>query len=221
MHTHVNNILSSGYFESLLKTKPIDIKLSDWRNIAYHHSYTIKTNCITCSYGKPVKQFDVTSNDFLTYCHQIIRSGNVFSIARCIFAFDNIHELVSIKGKNNCGILFRKPLLIEQLKISLMSQGFLLDSFVENEKEVVVTLLDLTNNGSIILGELQKRQIHASQLLYKIWCVFKKSLVTVIYCSRDRRKIMCLSVDENICNDINSGKPISDMAKHVKFSKLI
>ena len=175
----INNILSLGYFTSILKTKPIDIKLSDWRNIAYHHSYIIKADCITCSYGKPIKQFKITINEFLNYCHQIIRSSNILNIAHCIYTFDNIDKLANDKGKDNCGIFFRKPLLIEQLKISLMSQGYVLDSFIEDKNEVIVTLLDLENNGDINHKELQKRQIHASQFLYNIWCVFKKKLVTV------------------------------------------
>lgn len=217
----INNVLSCGYFENLLKTKPIDIKLSDWRNIAYHHGYLIHENRLTCSYGKPVKQFNITFDEFLTYCHQIIKFGNVFNIARCIFAFDNIDELISIKDTEKTDILFRKPLLVEQLKISFMGQGFHLDSFMENEKEVTMILIDLINNKQIDPEELMRREIHASQLLYNIWCVFKKSLVQIIYCDCDGKRIMHISVDGDICHNVDLGTPISYMAKHVKWMKLV
>lgn len=38
---NIQNILAQGKFQGMLLTDPINIKLSDWRNIAYHHTYRI------------------------------------------------------------------------------------------------------------------------------------------------------------------------------------
>lgn len=37
----VNNILDKGLFHSILRIESYDMKISDWRNIAYHHTYSL------------------------------------------------------------------------------------------------------------------------------------------------------------------------------------
>lgn len=49
----INNILSIGMFDSILKVEPYGMKLSDWRNISYHHTYSINEDgTVLCKYGK-------------------------------------------------------------------------------------------------------------------------------------------------------------------------
>lgn len=48
----INNILDQNLLNNEFITLPLQIKLSDWRNIAYHHSFSVSGNKIKCSYGK-------------------------------------------------------------------------------------------------------------------------------------------------------------------------
>lgn len=39
--------------QSVLRIEPCGMKLSDWRNIAYHHTYALRDDGnIDCTYGK-------------------------------------------------------------------------------------------------------------------------------------------------------------------------
>ena len=71
----VNNILDQGYFVDILKIH--NLKLSDWRNIAKHHSYIIQGNNITCIYGKDKKSFIITYEELLNDTYKITRSSIV------------------------------------------------------------------------------------------------------------------------------------------------
>lgn len=217
----ITNLIDGGGFEQILKTYPNCLKLSDWRNIAYHHTYHIEDDMIICTYGKSREKIILCKKEFKSYLHQIIRSCNIINVARCIFAFDNLDKLISIKPKMPFPkITFRKPMLIEQLRISLMSQGFKLGDFQETESSIVVALWDQTNDGTIDTLQLQKREIHSSPLLYNIWCVFTKGLVKVIYCKKDGTQFIEYTVTGDICEQIHKGQPISDMIKHVSANLL-
>lgn len=49
----INNILDKDLLQSVLRIEPCGMKLSDWRNIAYHHTYALGDDGnIDCTYGK-------------------------------------------------------------------------------------------------------------------------------------------------------------------------
>ena len=47
----INNILDKDLLQSVLRIEPCGMKLSDWRNIAYHHTYALRDDGnIDCTY---------------------------------------------------------------------------------------------------------------------------------------------------------------------------
>ena len=125
---NIQNILAKEKFRSMLLTYPLNIKLSDWRNIAYHHTYRIiDKNTIVCTYGKKQQTFSISFDELLQYAHQIVMASNILNIARCIFVFDydkkiadyrSVHPLTSVR--------FRQAILEENLRTSMMSMEFYL-----------------------------------------------------------------------------------------------
>lgn len=80
----INNILNQNLLNNELIIFPLQIKLSDWRNIAYHHSFLVSGDKLKCSFGKKItKEIELTMKEFECYVHQIIRTCNIFTIARC------------------------------------------------------------------------------------------------------------------------------------------
>jgi hypothetical protein len=218
----LSNLLDFDGLDRILKTFPNGLKLSDWRNIAYHHTYRIEEDMIICTYGKAKTTLTLSKGEFEQCLHQIIRSCNIINIARCIFSFDNLNAFMASRAEISLpNIAFRKPMLIEQLRISFMSQGFKLNEYQEAEVSIVAHLWDLTNDGTIGASQLQMRTIHSSQLLYNIWCVFKKEIVKVIYCTKDGAQIVEYTVAGNICDKIHKGEPLSYMVKHVAVNSLL
>ena len=78
----INNVITKGILQPVLVTEPSGMKLSDWRNIAYPHTYSIdNTGSIKCTYGKENKNVIVLSMQELeNYAHKIIRSANALYI---------------------------------------------------------------------------------------------------------------------------------------------
>ena len=70
---NIGNILAQEKFQGLLRTSPIDIKLSDWRNIAYHHTYRIiDKDTIVCTYGKQQHTFSIGFDELMQYTYQVL-----------------------------------------------------------------------------------------------------------------------------------------------------
>lgn len=81
----IQSILDKGCFENILKTLPNNIKLSDWRNIAYHHTYEIQEKKIKCFYGKKDNDFEISLDELYKYSSKVIKSCNTIDISRRIF----------------------------------------------------------------------------------------------------------------------------------------
>lgn len=73
----INNILDQGLLHSVLRVEPCGLKLSDWRNIACHHTYFLDDNgYINCTYGKGnLKSVKVSMEELQGYLHKIMRSA--------------------------------------------------------------------------------------------------------------------------------------------------
>ena len=214
----INNILVQGYFNDILKTIPISIKLSDWRNISYHHTYSIEQGKIVCTYGRLKNTFEISYDELKKYTHQIVRASNILNVARCIFVFDNLDSIHLHLNINKDSVELRKPLLLNQLKISLSSQGFQLEHYDESENSISIVLYDLRNSGKLGSSEERERKIQSSQFLYNFWCVFQAISISIIYCNNKGIRLLCSSVQGEICRCIQDGqKELSYLAQHVDY----
>jgi len=217
----ISNILDQGYFNEILKTVPISIKLSDWRNISYHHTYSIEQEKIVCTYGKQEEKFELSFEELGKYTHQIIRASNILNIARCIFVYDNLNSINLYLKDKQLPIEFRKPLRVNQLKISLLSQGFQMEQYDERESSISIILYDLRNDGTLSISEENKRKIHSSQFLYHFWCIFQKNNISVIYCDKKGVRLFSSFVHGEICQCIQEGREnLSYLAQHVEFKPI-
>ncbi|WNS41576.1 hypothetical protein [Paenibacillus sp. MMS20-IR301] len=214
----ISNVLDKIQFTNLLKTNPLSLKLSDWRNIAYHHSYEIEGDKVICGYGKNNVKFELTLDELKSYVHQVVRTSNVFNIARCIFVFDNLDSISLLKQPTLQPIEFRKPMLINQFRISLMSQGFNLLQFQEEDDSVTVVVNDLMNDGALDPKDQQQREIHSSQFLYNVWCISSKEILSVIYLTKNGEKKLKSTIAGDVCRTITND--ISYLAHHVQFEDL-
>lgn len=196
----INNILDKGLFCSILKTKPYDMKLSDWRNIAYHHTYSLDDNkMVKCTYGKQKQNsISMTMKELEQCAHNIIRLCNVLYIARSIFIFDYIDDMPKIESLENTSL--RQSILCEQFNIGLLSQEFILEEVLLNEKKIEINIRDLAINE-----DKMSRIIHCSQLLLNTWNVWKRDVVCINYIDCFGKKICKVSVDGETCKAIYEG----------------
>ena len=197
----INNIITKGILQPVLVTDPCGMKLSDWRNIAYHHTYTIDSNgSIKCTYGRENKNTIVLSMQELeNYAHKIIRSANALYIGRCIFLFDYIDNMPQNSALGT--VYFRQNLYCEQFKIGLLSQEFMLGNVKLSEEKIEIDIHDLSTNE-----DLKSRIIHCAQLLLNTWHIWNRQKVSINYFAKNGEKVCCVYVEGEICKDIFEGK---------------
>lgn len=177
----IHNILSKHVLTDLLVTS--SAKLSDWRNIAYHHTYQIDDNDqITCIYANGGSSFTLTEQELLHHLHNIVRASNVLNIARCLFAFDFIDEIGRIKRcRKDNPVRFNRSMLANNLKTSMLSQGFQLREFHEQPDSIICDIIDLRNNGTLSDAEISLRISSCTSYLFQVWYMYKKSHIQIDY----------------------------------------
>ncbi len=197
----INNVITKGILQPVLVTEPSGMKLSDWRNIAYHHTYSIdNTGGIKCTYGKENNNVIVLSMQELEkYVHKIIRSANALYIGRCIFLFDYIDSMPQNSAIET--VNFRQNLCCEQFKIGLLSQEFMLGNVELSGEKIEIDIHDLSLDE-----EVGGRIIHCAQLLLNTWFTWKREEVSINYFAKSGERVCCVSVEGEICKEILEGK---------------
>lgn len=197
----INNILDKRMLQAILRIEPCGMKLSDWRNIAYHHTYALDDNGnINCTYGKGnLNNIKMSMQELESYLHKIIRASNVLNIARCIFIFDFIDDIPKDRSLEEAS--FRQAIKREQFRISLLSQEFEFGDVFFDENKVEINMYDLNLNE-----ERKGRIVHCSQLLFNAWIIWKRKLICINYFANNGRKICCVYVDGETCEAIFEGK---------------
>lgn len=197
----INNILDKGMLQSVLLVGPCDMKLSDWRNIACHHTYSLDSNGdINCTYGKGnSNQIKISMQELEEYLHKLIRSSNILNISRSIFLFDFIDDIpIEAQSEN---VSLRQSIIVEQFRISLLSQEFQLGKITLDDNKVELDFHDLSLNCN-----QKNRIIHCSQLLLNTWNIWERNQIYINYFDNINKKICCVYVDGEVCKDIYEGK---------------
>lgn len=217
----VQSILDKKYFENILKTLPNDIKLSDWRNIAYHHTYEIQNETIKCNYGKRGNSFEISFDELRKYAAKVIKSCNIIDIARRIFIFDN-NDMFADMDKNLITVHDRDVMKIGQLRTSFLGQGFKLVDIKLNDECEEAIIVDLETGVVSTKDDKLKRRIHCTQFLYNIWMEFPAKRISIVYCEDNEVELFRFSVEGAICEDVSKGiLEFSQMVKYVKIERLL
>jgi hypothetical protein len=178
----VNNILEQGYFVDILKIH--DLKISDWRNIAKHHSYKIQGNDITCIYGKDKKSFRITYEELLDDTYKITRSSNILNIARCIFVYDNFTAISLLPRKGGRTIEFREKIVIKQITTTLALHGFIIRNFKRKDRILDLEIIDQQQNTAES-EFIQLREECYCKILKDSWPVLDVDRINIKYFDRE------------------------------------
>lgn len=218
----VQNLLDAHRFESILKTEPHKLKLSDWRNIAYHHSYQIlQSEEIQCTYGKNTNILKISIDELKSYTYQIIRSSNILSIAHMIFVFDHIEAIEKYSeehGSDYSNLRISKSLQMSSIAVNLLSQGFKLLAINEDSRSSIADIQDLMDTSRMSKAEKMKRWIHSSQFQILIWKVTQKNKIILNYFSSEFINEFSCNITGDICREVFQGtKELSDIASQMEM----
>lgn len=195
------------------------LRLSDWRNIAYHSSYEVIGKRIICTYGKNNHSVELTLEMLRKCFAEIIKSCNIIDIGRRVFIFDNLNIWDDV-SEEDLKVHDRKDMKINQLKISLISQGFKIRKSEISAQRITIFLNGLKRIENSIEYNLQ-REIHCTQFLYNIWQKFPLEIIEIIYCEGEGTPLFKYSIEGKVFkNIVNEKFELEHMVPFIKIDKL-
>lgn len=199
----VQNIIDSRNLNFICFPGSLKIKISEWRNMSYHHSYNISYGSINCSFKN--LQITLTLEELSQQLHSIVRTLNILYVARLIIYFENINKFYKYKSLNDINqVDLIDRVLQSGLRTGLLSQQFKLEKIEKIEDCVTMTVLDLTLKD--IDEDVDKfRRIHSSQFLLQVWSHYKSDKVQVNYSTINNGVCFSSSLESKWCKQFNEG----------------
>lgn len=209
----IEELATNSAYSHLFITEPEKMKLSDWRNIASHHTYSIKKGFIYCEYGEKEKKKTVILNreQLFEKVEHCMRTTEALSMAHKFYGFDNMDKIQKLIRPTDKEPREEMEFLI--FSSGLMSQGFELKNIDYKEREDAILILqDLTNDDPI------KRGIHSSQFLLNLWNLTERPLLTVIFKTSNGNDFLTSKCNSEVCELVATGKKkFSYLAQNVEF----
>jgi hypothetical protein len=192
--TIVNQLIKESKYANLFMFPPWNVKLSQWRNIAYHHKAKVEKDEIICWYGKTsnIVRIRLTQNELLQVLQSVFNVYKTIKLAYTLFFVDNIEEI----NKFPSSIEVRHEAIFLNFTIGLASQGFEIVQYKKNVDEAKLVVKDMSNQNP------EQRRFHASQFLFSLWLLTKSKQMIVEYREKDNTPNFLVSVNSNICKKI-------------------
>jgi hypothetical protein len=209
----IQDLVDNSDYSSIFIVPKENLKVSDWRNIGSHHTYSIIDDKIHCESGEGTRKvtFKIGREELferLSYC---MRTTEVLNMAHKIFAFDNLPELNKRIDNENSNS--RPEIGFLMFSSALMSQGFEIQNINYNSDNASLELFDLTQDNP------RDRGIHSSQLLNQLWLLTNSKSLEIKYFKNDGSLYLTSSVGSNIFEDMEKDdkKEVSYFAENVNF----
>ena len=195
----IDELINTTELKELLIIYP-NIRLNQWRNIAYHHQASVINDEMNFSYNQKEGKVDfkLSRDELFNTVKKIVLTFKLIRIAETIFCFDNLgriqQELTNIDS--SC-ISVRKEAKLLDLYSSIGSQGFKITSLDIDEgiSRLQVTDMQLYSNYA-------ERGAHSSQFLYSLWLFTKSKKLIVDYYTFSGKKFLTSKIDSDSFENI-------------------
>ncbi|BAX82442.1 hypothetical protein ALGA_4151 [Labilibaculum antarcticum] len=209
----IQDLIDNSDYGSIFIVPKENIKLSDWRNIGAHHTYSIIDDRIRCESGEGIRKvtFDIDRNELFERINYCMRTTEILNMAHKIFGFDNLPEISKRidKDKRNA----RPEIGFLMFSSALMSQGFEIQNVNYDSANASLELFDLTQ------GDPKDRGIHSSQLLNRLWLLTNSKSLEIKYFRNNGELYLTSSIGSEIFEQIEKDdtKGTSYFAENVNF----
>jgi hypothetical protein len=205
-------------FKELFNPKPLNIRVSQLRNISYHHNANIqKDGTIKCSYGKGSKkvEFNTTLADLELTLQNVLYYYNAIKLAREIFLWDNYEKIKPLRAHLTETPKLRQEGMVAALYMAISREQFKMVSLKTDDNNAILIVQDL------LIGNEKNRAIHSSQFLYNLWWYTDKKNLKVEYKDSKGKTRLTAKTTSEICERIGKGeKELSFMAENVDFDNI-
>ncbi len=210
----VNELYAIPSLSTLVAPPPWGLQLNQWRNIAQHHSATVVGDSIECRYSIGTLQQVLILNrqDLLSLARKIQEILGILRAARSLFIANNLEAfLKDLPSKTSA----RKEVSFFVLSVGIATQGFEVVGLNASHDNVFLTVQDVTKQDPLHRG------IHASQLLYSIWQIFRTPKVVVSYRTREGTPFLQATAEAADLEQLESGQlGIDEFANRVQFQRM-
>lgn len=160
-------------YDSFLSPAPWKILVSDWRNIAQHHSSSVKDDKIVATYNRSGREQSVilSRDQLLDLLRSISFRLSILKAARNIFMWDNVDEFRNRFEDIEAG----EDTVLFMASSAMASQGFQTVEHIIKDDEVTFVLRDLQpacDHGRIA---------HCSQFVIILWQYYRRAMTRICY----------------------------------------
>lgn len=213
----IDELINKTDFPELFQPAPWNLRLNQWRNIAYHHSAIVENGKIKCWYKKKNQTviFYLSREELLEVTRSIVNIYNVFKNIEFIFVFDNLKEIQKEVSIRNLDYRIRDEGVFIELYASITAQGFKIIEMSTDGDVAKLIVQELLNDQDIC-----QRAIHTSQFLYSLWVYSNLEKIVIEYRLKNGSPCFESSTSNKICEKIARGKEeLTYLAKNFEFKK--
>lgn len=209
----VSELESTSGADDLFAPRPWGISLSQWRNIAQHHSFEITGEIIKVRYGKGdrAREIDLSRANLWSLLRLIFRIQSLIKSARTIFVLDHRGSF-----RDQAPAVEERPdALAFGFATVMASQGFEVIFFEAQSERARAVVRDVTEMHPYI------RQFHASQLVQNLWAATGSTECELEYHQRDGTPTLVTIASAVDCDAV--GKKLIDVrefGRRVTFRQL-
>lgn len=193
----VTELIDKVSFGHLLKIPPLNLRISDWRNIEGHKNWRVDSNLIHCNYSTGSGKNRKTNNITLT----LLELNDVFERLRNIaialnlshrfYFLDNKHEIVRL-GLKAPPVKQRRIMKASNFMALLNALQFDLNKYTEEQSSVELVIQDRTKLSPY---ERKFQLIEISQL---VWQYTKAENISIMFYTKNLRPYVYLEIDGNL-----------------------
>lgn len=196
--TIVSELISKSGYGDLFMPPPQNIRLNQWRNIAYHHTAKIENGEIICWYGKTpnIKKIRLSRNELLQVVQTVVNIYGVLRLAYTLFCIDNLNEIDEYSPAGEV----RDEAVFVNFAAALASQGFEIVDYNKNPECAKLVVKDISDLNP------DERRFHASQFLLPLWVITHSNRVIIEYREKDNTPNFQVSANSDICEKIYEGE---------------
>jgi len=209
----IQDLIDNSDYSTLFLVPTENLKISDWRNIAAHHTYSIADNTIKCESGEGANKisFDLTREELFDRVKYCMRTNQVLNMAHKIFGFDNLPDISKRLEKDR--VNDRPEIGFLMFSSALMSQGFEIQNINYDSEKALLELFDLTTENP------RDRGIHSSQLLNQLWLLTNSKHLQIKYFKHDGVLYLTSFIGGDIFEQmqLDKQKGVTFFAENVSF----
>lgn len=211
----IDELINTTELSELLIIQPHEIRLNQWRNIAYHHNSKIINNELFLNYTKSgdVCEFKTSREEVSEIFKKILLTFKLLRISETIFGFDNLEKVhVEIEKIDKNLISIREDARLLNFYSGIESQGFKIIELTTSKELSTLKIQDLEP-----YGEFDKRAIHSSQFLYKLWTLTESHELVIDYYLFNGNLFFTSVINDKNFIESNENTSIFELLLDIKF----